>query len=261
MAETDNVIILYDGFRDTNVSERPTSSKTLMVRFALSIKGIQHKTFWVDWPDIAIEATKVGAPPTGELDGKPRYTVPFIYDPTTRTAISDSQKIIAYLETQYPGSPSLFPPRTRTLQAALVQDGPHSVESRILDAAGPLYRARVLGILTPRGREHIRKLYKRLGRLEPKELTDVEERKERIGEVLKVLGEINGWFHEDGADGPGGFLADEAPCNADVALAATLTSMRNVVGENSDLWQAILVANGGKWAQYMDLFKAWYHVV
>ncbi|KAI0026666.1 hypothetical protein K488DRAFT_65398, partial [Vararia minispora EC-137] len=87
-------------------------------RLALSVKGILHKTFWVDWPDIAAEAIKVGAPPTGERDGKPRYTVPFIYDPTTRRAISDSQTIIAYLETQYPDTPRLFPQRTRALQAA-----------------------------------------------------------------------------------------------------------------------------------------------
>ncbi|KAI0029244.1 hypothetical protein K488DRAFT_73122 [Vararia minispora EC-137] len=262
MAQTDDMIVLYDGLRNTDESERPYSSRTLMVRYALCIKGIQHETFWVDWPDIATEATRVGAPPTGERDGKPRYTVPFIYDPTTRRAISDSQTIIAYLETQYPDTPCLFPPHTRALQAAFVQpEGADSVERRLLDAARPLFLARVLGTMTPRGREFLVDAYKRVTGAKAGLPAAEEERKEKIAEVLRVLDEVDGWLRGGEADGPGVFFTGEAPCNADVALAATLTSLKNASGKDSDVWQAILTANGGRWARYMDAFEPWYHVV
>ncbi|KAI0031755.1 hypothetical protein K488DRAFT_71151 [Vararia minispora EC-137] len=261
MAEADNAIILYDGFRDVDVFERPSSTKVLMVRLALCVKGIPHTTSWIDWPDIAAEATKIGASPTGERDGKPRYTVPFIYDPTTRIAISDSQKIILYLEGQYPDSPRLFPPGTRALQAAFVQSGgPHSVESRILEAAAPIYRG-MMSTLTPLAQEYVAMLHKHSAAGEHKNRMDTDGGEVKIVEVLEVLNEVDGWFREGEADGPGDFLTGGAPCNADVTLAATLISVRNVGGDDSNLWQAILAANGGRWARYMELFKAWYKVV
>jgi hypothetical protein len=90
-------------------------------RIPLNVKNLPYTTVWIDACDIEVEAKKIGALPTGEQGGKPLYTVPFIYDPATRTALSDSQNIVAYLEAQYPASPTLFPPRTRALQAAFTE--------------------------------------------------------------------------------------------------------------------------------------------
>jgi len=62
---------------------------------------------------------KIGAKPTTtKPDGRPHYTLPVIYDPTTKLTVSDAENIVRYLETQYPDTPSLFPPGTHGLIAA-----------------------------------------------------------------------------------------------------------------------------------------------
>ena len=75
---------------------------------------------WVEYPDVEPLCKKIGAAPTGTkgADGSPLYTLPTIYDPNTKTAVSDSSKIVRYLDATYPSSgPTLLPAELDALQA------------------------------------------------------------------------------------------------------------------------------------------------
>lgn len=63
-------------------------------------------------------AKKIGAKPTEYKEGnRPWYTLPIIYDPLTKTVVTDSFDIAIYLDRQYPSTPVVFPPGTIALQA------------------------------------------------------------------------------------------------------------------------------------------------
>jgi glutathione S-transferase len=92
---------------------RAISPFTTIVRYALNYRGLEFKTEWRSYTDLETVAKAVGAKPTGERNGAPKYTVPFIVDETSGTpvAISDSMAIIQYIETTYPdpARPLLLP--------------------------------------------------------------------------------------------------------------------------------------------------------
>ena len=82
-------------------------------RIVLNYKGIPHKTEWVEFPDIAKVAKRIGAPHTFlRRGGEPLYTVPILRDPTTDQCLAGSLQIALNLERLYPHSPKLFPPGT-----------------------------------------------------------------------------------------------------------------------------------------------------
>lgn len=72
----------------------------------LNYKQLSYTTEWRLWSDLQATAKSLGVEPTGVLaDGSPRYTVPFIIDRTGdgyAVIVSDSVKIIEYLEKTYP---------------------------------------------------------------------------------------------------------------------------------------------------------------
>lgn len=59
---------------------------------------------------------KLGAKPD-TMAGKPWYTLPIIYDPSTDRVVADSLEIAKYLDEQYPETPNVIPPGTDALQA------------------------------------------------------------------------------------------------------------------------------------------------
>jgi len=79
------------------------------------------KTEWVEYPDIETVCLGIGAKPTTtKSDGSPKYTLPVIYDPSTKLVISDSIVIAKYLEKQYPDTTKLFPDGSNGLIAAFL---------------------------------------------------------------------------------------------------------------------------------------------
>ena len=85
----------------------------------MNYKGIPYTTVWVDYPDIAPLSKKIGAPPTNTAaNGLPQYTLPAIYDPNTKTAVSESAVIARYLDKTYPDKPTLIPSEADALHAA-----------------------------------------------------------------------------------------------------------------------------------------------
>jgi glutathione S-transferase len=204
--------------------------------------------------DIEAEAKKIGAPSTGERDGRPLYTLPFIYDPATRTAVSDSQKIVAYLEEQYPVTPTLFPPRTRALQAALTQ-GAHTLLQRLYGVVGTVVLLPVFTKMPPRSqawyrarREHDGVTMEQMGTFSQEHLA------EKIDGVLKLFDEVDGWIRAGDKDGM--FLTGDEPSNADVSIASGLILLKILLGEQHEMWKAVAGANGGRWVKYIDAFAS-----
>ncbi|KAF8878319.1 hypothetical protein BD779DRAFT_1554828 [Infundibulicybe gibba] len=107
MSDT-NAIIFYD--IPSMIPGNAWSPNTWKTRFSLNYKSLAYKTEWVEYPDIEPLCKKIGAPPTStKATGEPHYTLPVIFDPKTKRAISDSAAIAEYLDEQYPETPKLFP--------------------------------------------------------------------------------------------------------------------------------------------------------
>ena len=59
-------------------------------RFTLDYKGLQYKTVWTEYPDIAATCQSLNIPPTGKWpDGSPMYTLPALvgYISPTRSLV------------------------------------------------------------------------------------------------------------------------------------------------------------------------------
>jgi glutathione S-transferase len=85
---------------------------------ALNYKKVPYTTVWVQYSDIQTVLKEIGATPTDKRPtGEDRYTLPTIRNPATGEVISDSAKIIAYLEEKYPERP-LIPQGTLEQQVA-----------------------------------------------------------------------------------------------------------------------------------------------
>ncbi|KAI0034693.1 glutathione S-transferase [Vararia minispora EC-137] len=236
---------------DEGPSHRAWSPNTWRVRYALNIKRIAYQTTWIDFPDIEAEMQKLGVPTTTVLAGKALYTVPTIYDPNTNRAVTDSQKIIEYIEEQYPDKLSLIPPYTRGLQAAFVDTHFQSLSM----GAFLLLVPSILSACSARGLEHFRRTREPLfggTRLEDAELQG-ESRAVAISKFIDELGVIDRAISTNG--GKAMFLTGDILSNADVNLAAVLTWVLRLGGSESDLWRGISAAHGGRWVKYMDAFE------
>ena len=73
----------------------------------------------MDYPDIEALYKEIGASPVSDpFFPEPAYTLPVIYDPSTKSVISDSANIARYLDKAYPETPVLIPAGTDAFHAA-----------------------------------------------------------------------------------------------------------------------------------------------
>ena len=95
---------------------------TVFSSYSLNYKGLPFRTVWVEYPDIesTLKAAGIVSNTRKKPDGSPTWTVPAIYDPKTKTGITESFAIAEYLDKTYPDTPLLIPPGTRTLQKAWI---------------------------------------------------------------------------------------------------------------------------------------------
>jgi glutathione S-transferase len=85
----------------------------------MNIKGIAHKTVWIELVDLERIAKGIGCKPTSKrVDGTALYTVPMIQDPSTGAALSDSITIVQYLDDTYPSTTRMIPAGTTSLHLA-----------------------------------------------------------------------------------------------------------------------------------------------
>ncbi|KAI0720561.1 hypothetical protein C8T65DRAFT_633549, partial [Cerioporus squamosus] len=208
--------------------------------YCLNIKGIPYKTVWVEYPDIETVSERVGAAPTStKPDGTPFYTCPFISDPNTQTAVSDTAAIARYLDKTYPGTHTLFPKETAALQhaflrafAAEVMPGPKDDFARVAMLVPQTY-----AMLNERSQPYFRRTREALlGQALEEVAPRGSERARGIWEGARE------GFHA-------GIVF------ADVAVAGVLAWTRFTFGEESEEWKGVLGWDGGRWGRFMEKFR------
>lgn len=214
-------------------------------RFTLNYKGLPYKTEWVEYPDIERVSRERGGGPTGvHPDGRPRYSLPMIYDPNTNTTVSDSAQIAKYLDKAYPETPVLFPEGTHAMQTAILDVLFRDINLPVLLLIPCAYFR-----LSPASEEYVRKAqFAMFGKTE------------RPGgeEEWKVpedgFRKVQAWLSANGA-GKDMLFAGDTICFADIQLAAILVWLKLVCGEGSEEWTRICGWHDGKWSAFLAQFE------
>jgi glutathione S-transferase len=218
----------------------------------LNIKGIPYQTVWVEMQDIQTEMPKLGATAPTQRNGRPYYTLPTINDPNTGRIVTDSWAIAEYLEMQYPNTPSLFPAGTRALQAAFVGRRTPAARKLWLLVANQVITGNVL---PEKGAEHYRAGVEASlgGATLEQAVPKGADRSQAIDAFIEQLAVIDREIQANGDDAL--FIGGDAPCFADVHIAAFLTAAQKTLTADSDVWKAFMIAQDGRWARFMQAFE------
>ncbi|KAI0036290.1 hypothetical protein K488DRAFT_82242 [Vararia minispora EC-137] len=247
-------IIFYD-FDGTASACKAWNPNCWKVRYILNMKGLPYTTTWLEYPEVEPALKKVSAVPSAKKpDGSDLYTLPAIYDPNTGAALTESEKIAEYLEERYPtpGTPPLFPPKTRALQSGY-RDAVrvHTSESVFMLCVQP-----TVGCLTPGSVEYFvstrsAMLGSPLDKIAP---PGSEAQAKFLKTALDGLSVIASWH--DLNETKGLYVMGDQPCFADVALAAALNWVRIVCGEaEGGVWDTLAKADGGRWGKLLGAFN------
>jgi glutathione S-transferase len=222
--------------------------------YVLNLKGIAYKTVWLDYPDIEPELKKLGVEPSTFYVHKKHYTVPTVYDPNTKRAVTDSQPIAWYLDEQYPDhAPRLFPPGTRAFQAANIAQ----LFTILRNVVFPCLIYDMWRTTTSRSKPYIRETREEMfgckledaapqGEARSMALRQAKAFFDNLARAIKVNGD-----HAL-------FLGDDVPSFADVDIASLLIWIRRTDGEaGKELWETIMSAGDGHWIKFVDTFKKW----
>ncbi|KAI0754890.1 hypothetical protein C8Q80DRAFT_1141673 [Daedaleopsis nitida] len=243
-------IIFYD-IPGNAVDDKAWSPNTFKTRYCLNIKGIPYKTVWVEYPDIAGLCKKIGATCTStKADGTSHFTLPAIYDPNTRTGISESAAIAQYLDKTYPSTYSVVPKGTEALHKAFTQ----ALHDAILQDLLQMNLPPTCLQLNPPSSEYFRRTREATYGMKMEEFSPEgsEKRAKHWKRVEDGLRLVKGWME---AGGEGKLLVmGEQICYADITIASWLEWTRRVHGTNSQVWKDVMGWDGGFWAKFMKEF-------
>ncbi|KAK7054508.1 hypothetical protein VNI00_003706 [Paramarasmius palmivorus] len=238
----DRMITVYDlgPCRIPGVQGFSGSARTVI--YILKYKGIPFTVSLVDWATLEPTAKSIGAPPTLNKPGNPKYAVPFIHDTTTGRSISHSFNIAEYLEATYPDTPRVFPEGTRVLQVAFCELLRQKLGNLIL-AIWPSAR----DLLTPEFEESFKKNYGHLELMPP--LTPEET------EVLWKRGEKGYDELAQGYREGQLFVMGDEPVFADFGLAGEVWACLIAFEKGSDGWKRLSGLMGGRWGRLMEYME------
>ncbi|PIL22626.1 hypothetical protein GSI_15317 [Ganoderma sinense ZZ0214-1] len=227
------------------------SPNTWKTRYSLNYKGLPYTTVWVEYPDIAPLSKKIGAAPTDKApDGTPQYTLPAIYDPNTKTTVSDSAVIARYLDKTYPDKPTLIPPEADALHAAFNEAFRAALMPDLLQIMLPATHAQ----LRAKSDKYFRATREtRFGaKLEEFAPVGSEKRERHWKGIEQALDTFAQWLSAGGQEKL--FFLGDRISYADMTVAGFLVWIKIVLGEDSKEWQDVLKWNDGRWARFMDAF-------
>ncbi|KAJ3489982.1 hypothetical protein NLI96_g1742 [Meripilus lineatus] len=247
-------IILYDiPGRDANF--KAWSPNTWNARYALNFKGLTYKTEWVEFPNIEATAKKIGATPTAKKpDGTDYYTLPIIYDPSTKTFVSDSLPIAQYLDKTYPNLPLLFPPNTSALTAPFTT----AVASNVSRSFFAIVVLNTWKVLNDESRDYFRRTREVLFGKKLEEVAPLGNAVDQWKAAEKGFDTLNTWLSTAGGSN---FFAGDQIGYADIVVASHLIWARIVLGKDSNEWKTITEWNDGRWAKYLKSFENYETVV
>ncbi|KAJ3548107.1 hypothetical protein NMY22_g1395 [Coprinellus aureogranulatus] len=246
---------------------RAWSPNTWKVRYYLNYHRIPYRTQWVELPNVESTCISLGIPPSKtNANGKNTYTLPAVHDTSTNKYVSESARIMKYLDGRYPTTTSslAFPKGTDVLQSAFLS----AWTSKVIV---PLWNVITPDI--PRSLNEESRVYfeetrqgvfgKTLDELDK----DLEGKRKSWEKVRKDLGDVDRWF-ENGEDVHGRkengeeslFVTGKDPVFADFVMAATFAYMRNVWGEDDERWKEVAIWHGGRWARFVDALREYEQV-
>jgi glutathione S-transferase len=213
------------------------------------MKGIPYTTKWLDFTDVEPEIKKFGLPPNER--GALKHTVPTIYDPNTRRAITEAFKINLYLEDQYPDTFSLLPKGTRALQAAF-----SPTFGKLLDTMLGSVVVSIYNEASERDKPHVRTTREAWFGMK---LEDIPPQGERLEETVKLweelLSDIGNWID---AGEPGAlYLGGDAPVQADVDVVSVFLFLFRTAPKDHALLKSLENVSGGRWMKYLEAFSKW----
>ncbi|VDB89212.1 unnamed protein product [Peniophora sp. CBMAI 1063] len=229
-------ITFYDLRFKSGIAGSPNAWKT---RFTLNYKGIPFKTTYINFVDLKPTFQEKGIPPSqGDA-----YTVPAIYDPTTGQTVSDSARIAEYLDSQYPDTPSVYPPSTRDAQIAFEKN----VRTPFAFTIFPLILMELYDLVEDKDREYFRRTREALFRGPLESVVPRGEKRVAQLEVVrtgldKVAKEIANHAGEGAL-----FFGGESPCFADMSLASTFKSVL-AIGKGDPEYDLCKVFLSHEWA-------------
>ncbi|TFK22721.1 hypothetical protein FA15DRAFT_558791, partial [Coprinopsis marcescibilis] len=271
---------------------RAWSPNTWRVRYSLNYKKIPFRTEWVEFPDIESLCRAKGVPPSRVTpSGREAYTLPAIYDSSyqmgTGIYVSDSAKIMKYLDWRYPQTPKAFPEGTQALQAAFLS----AFVGRVLSGT-PIWEIMVPGVvdMLNSGADGVGSRGSREFFTESREKTfgkSVKSMRElygrgapgREGAWLRVkegFGSVDRWLsindlvggegdswdrpsdgtgHLGTSDSESPFLMGVKPVFADFVIGGVLAWIRNVWGEDSEEWHFVAGWHGGRWKRFVGALQ------
>jgi glutathione S-transferase len=226
-----------------------TASKTdsRLRRYALNYKGIPFQTELIEYPDIEPVSKRIGAKPTGtHPDGRLMYTIPFIYNENTKTAVSNTIDIAIYLDKQFPDTPRIVQPGTKGLQLAFI-DASFKI---IGDWSRPLWWSFLAGTSEKAPLLNKSTLDYLTGKLGlPHEIPSDEYMKRvELGEA--DFAKIAAWYGEEDI-----FITGTEPSIADFTVAAVIMGARVIWGEKSDYYQKMCSWQDGRWGKLMAALR------
>jgi len=257
-----DTIILYDIPSKLPTDACQWSPNVWKTRYTLNYKNIPFKTEWIEFPEIADVCKRIGAPPTGQRNGSPVYTVPFIFDPNTNRAISDSLKIARYLDEQYPDTPALirFPgPESGVLQTEVVQAGfIEAFKATAIPSVLPFILPKEVSMLNEESQDFLRSLLKVFFGRSVEELTPERENgdwERQWAKVKKGFELVDTWYQQSdgaGSDGNPSWVLGDRISFADLGMAGYLRWIRTWLGEDSEEWKDLKSWSGGRWGTLLD---------
>lgn len=185
-------------------------------------------------------------------DGSPYYTLPMIYDPSTKVALADSDAIALYLDTQYPSTPNLFPAGTAALQMA------------VLDGLFPLFGeplffailASIAPALPPRSRTYFRTTREAKFGKPLEQICVGEELEGKWAAAEAGLGKVAAWLSTNGPGKDELFLGDRVSY-VDIQVTSILIFVKVILGEDTAGWKRVAGWHGGKWKRLLEYFDQW----
>jgi glutathione S-transferase len=220
-----------------------------MTRFALNIKKIPYKTMWIEFPDIHALYQELGiAASTFGADGKPVYTLPVIRDLEADSIISESFKIVRYLDSKFPSSIPLVPDAAAGLQLAF-----RDLFTDTIMAVYPPMVPMVIRALSPRSVDFYRSSREAaFGKLFENICPPGLKREEAWGRGESSFGRLVPYFD---AESTGPFIMGSRVSFADLQIAACLMWLIQLA---PDEWKKRVAKwHGGRWVRFMEAFDQW----
>ena len=230
-------------------------------RWALNVKGLEHKTEWLKYAAIEQQMKEFGVLHTEvRPDGTKRYTVPAIHDLSTNTILSDSHKIIEYLDKAYPDTPRLCASADEVIDDFLKPtfEPNWSLPLSLVDSQWCLRISEILGGLEEESARRYRGNFeKEVGTTLQKFLEDKERHESLWTEAREGFRNVDAWLKEAesrrGAEGP--WIQGKEIKLPDLALASAVTWAVVSGGEDNEVWKRIAGWDDGRWVRLWEQIK------